>query len=110
YGLQTLGNRLDVNIETFRQLSQTGANFGQSIVELRTAAASAALHMGAIGGVYLVGGILPKILSSMQDSDFADRFCQRGRFRQYMEEMPVILSTDNDLGLKGAALALKNQY
>ena len=44
-GLQTLGNRLDVNIETFRQLSQTGANFGQSIVELRTAAAEAALPL-----------------------------------------------------------------
>ena len=44
-GLQTLGNRLDINIETFRQLSQTGANFGQSIVELRNAAADAALPL-----------------------------------------------------------------
>ena len=44
-GLQTLGNRLDINIETFRQLSQTGANFGQSIVELRNAAANAALPL-----------------------------------------------------------------
>jgi hypothetical protein len=44
-GLGTLGNRLDVNIETFRQLSQTGANFGQSIVQLRTAAAEAALPL-----------------------------------------------------------------
>ena len=44
-GLGLLGNRLDVNVETFRQLSQTGANFGQSIVELRTAAASAALPL-----------------------------------------------------------------
>ena len=44
-GLGLLGNRLDVNIETFRQLSQSGANFGQSIVELRTAAASAALPL-----------------------------------------------------------------
>ena len=44
-GFKTLGNRLDVNIETFRQLSQTGANFGQSIVELRTAAADAALPL-----------------------------------------------------------------
>ena len=44
-GLQTLGNRLDVNIETFRQLSQTGANFGQSIVELRNAAAEAQLPL-----------------------------------------------------------------
>jgi len=44
-GLGLLGNRLDVNIETFRQLSQTGANFGQSIVQLRTAAAEAALPL-----------------------------------------------------------------
>ena len=44
-GLGLLGNRLDINIETFRQLSQTGANFGQSIVSLRTAAADAALPL-----------------------------------------------------------------
>jgi hypothetical protein len=44
-GLGLIGNRLDVNIETFRQLSQTGANFGQSIVQLRTAAANAALPL-----------------------------------------------------------------
>ena len=44
-GLGTLGNRLDVNIETFRQLSKSGANFGQSIVQLRTAAAEAALPL-----------------------------------------------------------------
>ena len=36
-----LGNRLDTNIETFRQLSQIGATFGQSIVELRQTAATA---------------------------------------------------------------------
>ena len=44
-GLGLIGQRLDVNIETFRQLSQSGANFGQSIVELRTAAAEAALPL-----------------------------------------------------------------
>ena len=40
-----LGNRLDTNIETFRQLSQVGANFGQSIVALRQSAAQAALPL-----------------------------------------------------------------
>ena len=44
-GLGLLGNRLDVNIETFRQLSQSGANFGQSIVSLRDAAALATLPL-----------------------------------------------------------------
>jgi len=40
-----LGNRLDVNIETFRQLTQVGASFGQSIVDLRQTAATAALPL-----------------------------------------------------------------
>tara|TARA_B100001057_G_scaffold5976_1_gene5451 strand:- start:63 stop:2243 length:2181 start_codon:yes stop_codon:yes gene_type:complete len=44
-GLGILGNRLDVNIETFRQLSQSGANFGKSIVDLRVAAGEAALPL-----------------------------------------------------------------
>ena len=43
YGLQTVGRVFDTNIETFRQLSAVGANFGQSIVDLRLAAAEAAL-------------------------------------------------------------------
>jgi hypothetical protein len=44
-GLGLIGNRLDVNIETFRQLSQSGANFGKSIVDLRVAAGEAALPL-----------------------------------------------------------------
>ena len=40
-----LGQRLDTNIETFRQLSQTGANFGQSIVQMRQAAGQALLPL-----------------------------------------------------------------
>ena len=40
-----LGNRLDTNIETFRQLTQVGASFGQSIVDLRQTAATAALPL-----------------------------------------------------------------
>ena len=44
-GLGIIGNRLDVNIETFRQLSQSGANFGKSRVDLRLAAGEAALPL-----------------------------------------------------------------
>ena len=40
-----LGRRLDTNIETFRQLSQVGGNFGKSIVDLRLAAGDAALPL-----------------------------------------------------------------
>ena len=44
-GLGLIGNRLDINIETFRQLSQSGANFGKSIVDLRVAAGEATLPL-----------------------------------------------------------------
>jgi hypothetical protein len=40
-----LGERLDVNVETFRQLTQVGASFGQSIVEMRQAAGTARLPL-----------------------------------------------------------------
>jgi len=39
------GRLLDTNIEMFRQLAQTGANFGQSIIQMRTAAAGSALPL-----------------------------------------------------------------
>ncbi len=39
------GKLLDTNIEMFRQLSQVGANFGRSIVQLRQAAAQSALPL-----------------------------------------------------------------
>ena len=70
--------------------------------------ASAALQMGALGGVYLVGGILPKLLDQLKNSEFKMVFAQRGRFRNYLEDIPITLSLDQELGLKGAAMALQN--
>ncbi len=54
YGLKTVGRLFDTNIETFRQLSMVGGNFGKSIVDLRMAAASAALPLDDFAK--LVGG------------------------------------------------------
>ena len=45
YGLRTVGRAFDTNIETFRQLSMVGGNFGKSIVDLRLAARDAALPL-----------------------------------------------------------------
>ena len=45
YGLRTIGRVFDTNIETFRQLSMVGGNFGKSIVDLRLAARDAALPL-----------------------------------------------------------------
>jgi len=65
-----------------------------------------ALVAQARGGVYLAGGIAPRILPLLQGEDFMEGFRQKGRFSGWMEAVPVHVILDPDVGLKGAALAL----
>ncbi len=65
-----------------------------------------ALVAGAHGGVYLAGGIPPRILPLLLDGEFMAGFRAKGRFSEWMECVPVSIVTDPDIGLKGAALAL----
>ena len=49
------------------------------------------LAFGAKGGVYLAGGILPKICRDLLDSTFVEQFLQKGRFQPYLQEIPIYL-------------------
>lgn len=64
-----------------------------------------ALVAGARGGVYLAGGIPPRILPLLNDGEFMAGFRAKGRFSGWMESVPVAVVSDPDIGLKGAALA-----
>lgn len=64
-----------------------------------------ALITGARGGVYLAGGIPPRILPRLQGGEFLAGFHAKGRFSEGMQAIPVHVITDPDIGLKGAALA-----
>lgn len=64
-----------------------------------------ALAARAQGGVYLAGGIAPKLLPALQDGAFLAAFRAKGRFADWMHQVPVHVVLDPDLGLKGAALA-----
>jgi glucokinase len=64
-----------------------------------------ALLAQARGGVYLAGGIAPRILPLLQSPEFLAGFRQKGRFSGWMEAVPVQVILDPDIGLKGAALA-----
>lgn len=68
----------------------------------------AVLATGALGGVVLGGGILPKIQDVFLASDFTDRFLDKGRMRSYVEPVPVRLIVQDGAALFGAAVALKN--
>lgn len=69
---------------------------------LGTAAGNFALTVGAQGGVYLAGGVLPKIRETFLASEFRRRFDERGPLSSYNQQIPVWLVLDPEPGLTGA--------
>jgi glucokinase len=63
-----------------------------------------ALKLMATGGVFVTGGIAPKILPRLKDGPFLDAFRAKGRMADLLNRMPVTVLADGDIGLKGAAL------
>ncbi|HEY8025612.1 MAG TPA: glucokinase [Burkholderiaceae bacterium] len=60
---------------------------------LGNAAANVALTLGATGGVYIGGGIVPRLGNRFAQSEFRRRFEKKGRFCNYMEQIPTTLIT-----------------
>ena len=61
------------------------------------------LMYGPRGGVYLAGGILPRIKDYLLHSDFYARFLDKGAMRPVLERVPVMLVEQGQLGVLGAA-------
>ncbi|MFZ5550316.1 MAG: glucokinase [Pseudomonadota bacterium] len=72
-------------------------------------AGSVALVLGARGGVYIGGGIVPRMEERFFASAFRERFEAKGRFRPYLEAIPTALITDTLVALTGAAAAIEQQ-
>jgi glucokinase len=50
-----------------------------------------AMTFGARGGVYVMGGIVPKIYEIFRHSQFRDRFESKGRYRSYLSAIPTFV-------------------
>jgi len=57
----------------------------------------------ATGGVYLGGGIPPKILSAIREGRFMKAFADKGRFKDLLEKIPVRVILNDKAALLGAA-------
>jgi glucokinase len=66
-------------------------------------AANLALKTMATGGLFLAGGISPKILAKMTGPLFMQNFLDKGRLRSLVESIPVQVVTNEKAGLLGAA-------
>ena len=66
-------------------------------------AGNLAVKMMATGGIYLGGGIAPKILPLLRQSAFLKSFLNKGRVRPVLEQMPVQVILNRSTALIGAA-------
>jgi glucokinase len=63
-----------------------------------------ALKIMSRGGVYLGGGIAPKIISKLQSGEFMRTFCDKGRMQPLLYAMPVKVIMNDKTALYGPAL------
>ncbi|WP_342451246.1 glucokinase [Piscinibacter koreensis] len=70
-------------------------------------AGNLALTLGASGGVYIAGGIVPRFGDRIDASPFRARFENKGRFRAYLSAIPTrVIAAPADAALRGANQAL----
>jgi glucokinase len=68
-----------------------------------TAAGNLALTVLATGGVYVTGGIAPRIVQRLASGGFMAAFRAKGRLSDVVERMPVRVILTGDVALYGAA-------
>jgi glucokinase len=69
-----------------------------------------ALTAGARGGVFVGGGVVPAMGTAFDRKLFSEGFLSKGRFREYLEPIPVRLVLNPTAALQGAARALEYDF
>lgn len=77
---------------------------------LGSVAGDLALAVGAEGGVFVAGGIVPRMLNEIRQSDFRARFESKGRFSQYVAAMSTMVVTEPHPGLLGSAALFNDMH
>jgi glucokinase len=76
---------------------------------LGTAAANLAVTLGAFGGIYIGGGIVPRLGDYFDRSPFRARFEDKGRFSDYVKAIPTFVITAEQATFVGASAILSEQ-
>ena len=61
-------------------------------------------------GIYLSGGIAPKIINLIKKSDFLKKFRDKGRMSDVMKSFPVYIINNTDIGLIGCRNYALNEF
>jgi len=76
---------------------------------LGAVAGDLALTFGALGGVYVAGGIVPRLGARFAESAFRERFEGKGRFRHYLSAIPTYVITAPVPAFLGLSAALERK-
>jgi glucokinase len=76
---------------------------------LGTAAANLAVTLGALGGIYIGGGIVPRLGEHFDRSAFRQRFEDKGRFSDYLAQIPTWVVTAQNATFHGVSAILTAQ-
>jgi len=76
---------------------------------LGTAAANLAVTLGALGGIYIGGGIVPRLGATFDRSRFRQRFEDKGRFSVYLAQIPTWVITAENATFQGVSAILAAQ-
>lgn len=87
-----------VNPEDVTHLAKQGEPLARKTLAmffsmLGTVAANLAVTTGARGGVYIAGGIVPRIVDALRKSEFRQSFEAKGRYRTYLAAIPTHVIT-----------------
>jgi glucokinase len=83
--------------------------FAMFCAALGTAAANLAITLGARGGVFIGGGIVPQLGEAFDRSPFRARFEHKGRFSSYLANVPTYVIVAEYPALTGLAAALDSE-
>ena len=76
---------------------------------LGTVAGNLAITLGAQGGIYIGGGIVPRLGERFAASSFRTRFEQKGRFVNYLAQVPTFVITAEYPAFLGVSAILAEQ-
>ena len=76
---------------------------------LGTISSNLALTYGAHGGVYITGGVVPRFVEFLKQSDFEARFRDKGVMSHFVKDIPVDLVTYSETAYLGAAAWLEQR-
>ena len=72
-------------------------------------AGNLALNLNCTGGVYIAGGIVPRFIDFFESSKFREFFENKGRFQTYLSSIPTFVITNDNPGLLGASVHLRQE-